>query len=70
MNLETGEYKVKYEGNTFSAFASNVSATYDEGDSVYVKIPQNDMSNRKIIEGLASGEKTISTIAAEQTAVN
>lgn len=70
VNLETGEYKVEYEGNTFSAFSAIATTTYEVGNSVYVKIPQNDMSNRKVIEGLASGEKTITDIVEQQTAIN
>ncbi len=70
INLDTGEYKVNYEGNTFSAFSANPTITYEEEDSVYVKIPQNDMSQRKIIEGIAHGEKTLTNIIEQQTAVN
>lgn len=52
VNLDAGEYKVKYSGNIFSAFAEDTSKTYKVDDSVYIKIPEGDMSSRKIITSL------------------
>lgn len=50
VNLDIGEYKVKYNGNIFSAFANDLSYTYDIGDNIYLKIPEGNFSNKKFIE--------------------
>ena len=49
VNLDSGEYKVKYSGNIVSAFADDVKKQYKVGDTVYVTIPQDDLSARKRI---------------------
>ena len=49
VNAQTGEYKVNFNGNIFSAFAATASASYSAGDIVYVTVPEGDFSNRKII---------------------
>lgn len=49
INLDIGEYKVRYNGNIFSAFVSDLSHKYKIDDQVYVNIPEGDFSNRKII---------------------
>lgn len=51
INLDTGEYKVRYSGNIFSAFANNLEDTYKIKDEVYVTIPEDNFSNKKIIIG-------------------
>ncbi len=48
-----GEYKVYYEGATFSAYTLNVTSSYAVGDSVYVLVPGGDYSATKIILGEA-----------------
>lgn len=53
-NVETGEYKVEYQGNTFSAYSQNPEIVYQRGERVYVLVPQGDMSTKKIILGRAS----------------
>ena len=50
-NAETGEYRVTYQGNTFSATASDPTTTYSKGDRVYVLVPRGDFSAKKIILG-------------------
>ena len=50
IDITSGEYKVSYEGNVFSAFALN-GQEYEVDDTVYVKIPENDWSNKKYISG-------------------
>jgi membrane protein implicated in regulation of membrane protease activity len=52
VNLDEGEYKVKYSGNVFSAFANDLTKQYSVGDNVYVIVPEGDFSNRKKITGL------------------
>lgn len=50
VNLNTGEYKVRYNGNIFSAFSNDLKTTYRIGDNIYIKIPEGDFSNKKLIE--------------------
>ena len=62
INMSTGEYRVKYQGNTFLAYVDDLKVTYKPGDNVYIKIPEGDMSNKKIITGKARrGETSTST---------
>lgn len=58
VDATTGEYAVKYQGNTIQAFAADLNAKYNKGDSVYVKIPEGDFTNTKIIEGKVSNKDT------------
>ena len=51
VNVDTGEYKILSESNTFSAFSNDLTIVYDVKDNVYVKIPEGDYSKKKIIEG-------------------
>lgn len=50
-NIDIGEYKVLHEGSIFSAFSSDPTVTYKNGDKVYVLVPQGDMSRKKVILG-------------------
>lgn len=54
INLDTGEYKVRYNGNIFSAFANDLTQTYKIDDWVYVNIPEGDFSGKKLIMSLVS----------------
>lgn len=54
VNLDSGEYKVKYEGNIFSAFSDDLQKTFRVDDSVFVTIPEGDFSNRKVITSVVS----------------
>ena len=56
VDLDTGEYKVRYNGNIFSAFAEDPSQTYKIDDLVYVKVPEGDFSNKKIITSLVTAQ--------------
>lgn len=58
VDATTGEYAVKYQGNTLQAFAADLTAKYNKGDSVYVKIPEGDFTNTKIIEGKVNNKDT------------
>lgn len=56
----TGEYLVEYQGNKMSAFVTDLNRTYKKGDIVFVKIPEGDFSNTKLIEGTVStGSATV-----------
>ena len=48
-DVDTGEYKVRYNGNIFSAFANDASVSYKKNDDVYVTVPEGDFSNKKLI---------------------
>lgn len=51
INASTGEYKVSYQGNTFSAESQDPTVPYNVGEQVYVFVPQGDYSKKKIILG-------------------
>lgn len=58
VDATTGEYAVKYQGNTLQAFAADLNAKYSKGNSVYVKVPEGDFTNTKIIEGKVNNKDT------------
>lgn len=53
-NIDTGEYKVSYDGGVFSAFSLDPTIAYKQGDKVYVLVPGGNFSNKKLILGYAS----------------
>lgn len=55
-NLDSGEYKVRYAGNIFSAYASDLESKYKVGDIVYVMVPEGDFSGRKIIHSTVKSQ--------------
>lgn len=54
VNLDGGEYKVRYQGNVFSAFTEDLKKVYKVKDTIYVNVPEGDFSNKKIIVGLVT----------------
>lgn len=54
VNVTNGEYKVDYNGNIITAYAINTDDIYSVKEKVFVKIPENNMSNKKFIEGRAN----------------
>lgn len=50
ISLNDGKYMVKYQGGTFIAYDNNKKG-YKTDELVYVKIPEGDLSNKKVIEG-------------------
>ena len=52
VDLDTGEYQVKYAGNVFSAFAQDTTKSFSVGDNVYVTVPEGDFDNKKMITGV------------------
>ena len=48
-NIDTGEYKVRYNGNIFSAYCDDPKKTYKVDELVYVNVPEGNFSNRKLI---------------------
>lgn len=61
VNLDIGEYKVKYSGNIFSAYAQDFSASYKVDDRVYVQVPEGDFNNKKLIIGRVSSSSLTAT---------
>ena len=57
VNKSLGEYKVKYQDSYFSAFSADTDIEYAEGTSVYILIPQGDISKDKTILGAVDGYK-------------
>lgn len=53
VNSLTQEYQVNYNGGFLSAYAQE-GASYSENQQVYVLVPENDWSKRKLIIGKAS----------------
>lgn len=58
---QTGKYKIKYQGNIFIAYSSDVSKTFSNGASVYVVVPENDFSKTKTIIGSIANKGQISS---------
>lgn len=54
VDAATGEYKVRYLDQAFSAYDTSLGMKYKVNSAVYVQIPQNDMSAKKIILGKKS----------------
>lgn len=56
VDVDTGEYKVRYNGNIFSAFSEDTSKSYSIKDMVYVKVPEGNFSNKKLITSLVTAK--------------
>lgn len=56
IDVDTGEYKIRYNGNIFSAFSEDVTKSYAINDAVYVKVPEGDFSNKKLITSLVTSK--------------
>lgn len=46
-----GKYKVKYQDSLFFAYSGNTNVSYSKGTSVYVLVPNGDMTKDKTILG-------------------
>lgn len=46
-----GKYKVKYQDSIFIAYSENTSTSYPKGTSVYILVPNSDMTKAKTIIG-------------------
>ena len=53
INALTQEYQVNYNGGFLTAYAQD-NVSYDENTTVYVLVPENDWSKKKLIIGKAS----------------
>lgn len=56
VDVDAGEYKVRYNGNIFSAFSEDTSKSYSIKDVVYVKVPEGNFSNKKLITSLVTAK--------------
>lgn len=57
ISVQTGEYRVGYQGGYWSAFAED-NRTYKTGQAVYVLVPESNFSNKKIILGESTKTST------------
>lgn len=70
VNLDGGEYKVRYNGNIFSAYSDDLTQAYKVDDEVYVTVPEGNFSNKKLITGLVSAKSlSYSQLMALQNAI-
>jgi hypothetical protein len=53
MNAAKGEYIIRYQGNKFYAYSTDLEKTYRKGATVFVLVPENDFSKHKTILGVA-----------------
>lgn len=51
-----GQYKIQYQNAYYTAYALDKNKKYSNGASVYVTVPQNNLSNRLFIQDLASND--------------
>lgn len=68
-NALSREYKCSYNGGHITAYAAE-GATYTNGQSVYVLIPQSDMTKRKTIVGLGSAKEDDENISFVSSALS
>lgn len=61
VDIDIGEYKVRYNGNIFSAFSNDTSKTYKVNDAVYVSVPEGNFSNKKLITSLVTANSLSSS---------
>ena len=68
-NALSREYKCSYNGGNITAYAAE-GATYTNGQSVYVLIPQSDMTKRKTIVGISSAKEDDENISFVSSALS
>ena len=56
VNKDEGHYKIKYQSAIFDAYSENTETSYKVGQSVYVKVPKNDFSQKLLIESRVGDE--------------
>lgn len=70
VDVDTGEYKVKYNSNIFSAFSNDIKQNYKIDEPVYVIIPEGNFSARKVITGSISSQSlSYNQLAALQNSI-
>ena len=68
-NALTQEYQVHYNGGFLTAYAQE-GVSYSENQEVYVLIPENDWSKKKLIIGKASGVTDDNNITFTSSLIN
>ena len=68
-NALTREYKCSYNGGNITTYAAE-GTTYTNGQSVYVLIPQGDMTKRKVIIGESSAKEDDENISFVSSALS
>lgn len=68
-NALSRAYKCSYNGGNITAYAAE-GATYTNGQSVYVLIPQSDMTKRKTIVGVSSAKEDDENISFVSSALS
>lgn len=68
-NALSREYKCSYNGGNITAYAAE-GTTYTNGQSVYVLIPQSDMTKRKTIVGVSSAKEDDENISFVSSALS
>lgn len=64
-----GSHRVQYAGGYFTAYAP-IKTIYAPNTTVYVQVPQNNFSNKKIILGTASAYYSEADIETVSTSIN
>ncbi|MBR6516405.1 MAG: hypothetical protein IKT40_06070 [Bacilli bacterium] len=68
---QSGEYRVEYFGDTFTAYSENPDIIYKVGNRVLVKIPENNFDNKKwITQKLSYGETTVNETLESTQSIN
>lgn len=68
---QSGEYKVEYFGDIFTAYSENPEIVYKVGNRVLVKIPENNFDNKKwITQKLSYGETTVNATLDSTQSIN
>lgn len=68
-NALNKEYKCSYNGGFITAYATD-EANYTNGQSVYILVPQNDFTKRKVIVGLSSAQENDGNISFVSSALS
>jgi hypothetical protein len=67
IDASIGKYKCKYMDSTFYAYSDNVDNTYPDNSTVYITVPNGDMTAEKLIVGTVKklGTNYVSEIEPE-----
>lgn len=66
VNVDNGQYKVTYQGNSFDAYSTDPLIVYKKGEQVYVLVPRGDFSAKKTILGRSAYENNNSYVERQQ----
>ena len=69
-NAITGEYILSYNGGRITAYTEDASKSYIKNQSVYVLVPSGEISNRKVILGVAQNIGTDQNLTSTAAALD